>query len=72
VVDPDGRYDASDPDNSPGLYWQLGDEVIELKRLKERFYAPHLLARTLGFDSEPLAPVAGLNDLRLWPLVDVK
>jgi len=71
VVDPDGRYDASDPDNSPGLYWQIGDDFIELKELKERFYTPNLLGRTLGFDLDPLPRVAGLNTLELWPNIEV-
>jgi WD40 repeat protein len=71
VVDSEGRYDASDPDHSPALHWLLGDEVIELRQLKERFYAPGLLARILGFNPEPLAPVAGLQALRPAPTVEV-
>ncbi len=72
VVDPEGRYDASDPDNSPGLNWQLGDEVIELRQLKARFYTPNLLARILGFNREPLPRVAGLDQLQPWPAVQVR
>lgn len=79
VVDPEGRYDASDPDNSPGLYWLVewpqqgacgGTQVIELKQLKERFYTPGLLARKLGFNREPLPSVAGLDRLQPWPIVE--
>ena len=71
VVDPEGRYDASDPDNSPGLYWMLDSEVIELKQLKERFYSPGLLARILGYNREPLPPVAGLDRLQHSPTVEI-
>ena len=71
VVDPEGRYDASDPDDSPGLYWQLGVEVIELGQLKSRFYTPALLGRTLGLSPEPLPRVAGLSNLQLWPAVQL-
>jgi len=71
VVDPEGRYDASDPDSSPGLYWVLEDQVIELKQLKDRFYAPGLLARTLGFNKESLPAVAGLDHLQLWPTAEL-
>ena len=72
AVDPVGHYDASDPDSLPGLYWQLGDEIIELKQLKNRFYTPNLLGRVLGFNSQPLTEVAGLNHLELWPAIQVK
>ena len=72
VVDPEGRYDASDPDDSPGLYWQLGVEVIELGQLKSRFYTPALLGRTLGLSPEPLPRVAGLSNLQLWPAVQLQ
>ncbi len=71
VVDPEGRYDASDPDNSPGLYWMLDSEVIELKQLKERFYSPGLLARTLGYNREPLPSVAGLDQLKHSPSIEI-
>ncbi len=71
VTDPEGRYDASDPENSTGLYWQLGGQIIELKQLKSRFYTPNLLGRALGFNNEPLPKVVGLGDVRLWPEVQL-
>jgi WD40 repeat protein len=69
VVDSEGRYDASDPDNSPGLYWLRDGEVIELKQLKERFYAPALLSRVLN--GQPLPQVQGLNQLQRSPEVEI-
>jgi hypothetical protein len=65
VVDPDGRYDASDPNDTPGLHWVLGLESIELRQLKQRFYTPGLLGRIVR--RERLPDVAGLDRLRLPP-----
>jgi len=69
VVDPEGRYDASDPDNTPGLFWLAeGDHVIELKQLKE-YYTKGLLARIMnGQYLDPLPPFA---TVLLPPTVEV-
>jgi WD40 repeat protein len=65
VVDPEGRYDASDPNDTPGLHWVLGLESIELRQLKQRFYTPGLLGRIVR--RERLPEVAGLDRLRPPP-----
>ena len=70
VVDPEGRYDASDPDRSPGLHWVLSLRSIDLGQLKQRFYTPGLLARALR--RERLPAVTGLNKLRPPPDVSVE
>ena len=71
VVDPEGRYDASDPDNSPGLHFVAGNDVIELRQLKQRFYTPGLLARFWRGDKLP--EIAGsLRDIKLVPGVEVQ
>jgi WD40 repeat protein len=70
VVDPDGRYDASDPDNAPGLHFVAGNDVIELSQLKARFYTPGLLARI--WRGENLPAIAGsLRDVKLVPGIEV-
>lgn len=70
VVDPEGRYDASDPDNSPGLIWVTDDlRPIELNELKKRYYTPHLLALILR--SERLPEVKGLDTIAPPPLLAV-
>jgi WD40 repeat protein len=70
VVDPDGRYDASDPDNSPGLHFVAGSDVIELRQLKRRFYTPGLLGKI--WRGEALEPIgANLKDVRLAPAVQL-
>jgi WD40 repeat protein len=70
VVDPDGRYDSSDPDNSSELHFVAGFDVIGLGQLKQRFYTPRLLARIRRGESLP--SVAGLNNVKLVPGVEVK
>ena len=57
VVAPDGRYDASDPDNVPFLHFVAGNDVIELGQLKQRFYTPGLLARICRGERLPKLPV---------------
>ena len=70
VVDPEGRYDASDPDSSPGLHFVAGSDVIELRQLKRRFYTPGLLSKI--WRRERLDPlVASLRDVRLVPGIEL-
>lgn len=71
VVDPEGRFDASDPDHLGGLVWVAGDEPIELSQLKDRFYDPGLLAKRLGFSDEPLRDVRGMESIALYPGFEV-
>jgi WD40 repeat protein len=61
VVDPEGRFDASNGGAVEGLHWVVGDEPIALSRFKERYNDPGLLAKKLGFNKEPLRKVAALN-----------
>ena len=71
MVDPEGRYDASDPDNAPGLHFVAGDDVIELGQLKQRFYTPGLLARI--WRGERLPEIAGsLKNVGLVPGVQIE
>ena len=69
VSDPDGRYDASNPDEAIGLHWVAGTEVIELGQLKDRFYTPNLLARVLK--GEKLPDVASIQTIKLFPTLEV-
>lgn len=45
VVDPVGRYDASNGGDVDGLHWVVGNEPIALKLLTNRYYEPGLLAK---------------------------
>jgi WD40 repeat protein len=69
VVDPDGRFDASNGGNVHGLHWVIDNESIDLVQLKERYYDPGLLAKKLGFNKEPLATVEAFTDPKLYPAV---
>ena len=60
VTDPEGRYDADDPDNTPGLVWVADNlRTIELKQLKDNYYTPNLLASIVKRERQP--EVKGLD-----------
>ncbi len=67
VVDPEGRYDASNGGDIEGLHWVVGNEPIALSQLKARYYEPGLLAKKLGFNKEPLRRVDAFVDPKLYP-----
>jgi WD40 repeat protein len=68
VIDPQGHYDASDPDNSGGLYWVTDNRrSIDLGQLKQEYYTPGLLARALN--GERLPDVTGMDTVALPPLL---
>ena len=49
VVDPEGRYDASNDGRIEHLHFVVGDDVKPLHAYRDHFYHPGLLARILGF-----------------------
>src|SRR5262249_19842100 len=65
VIDPKGRYDASNGGDVEGLHWVVGHEPISLDQLKERYYEPGLLSKILGFNKEPLRDVSAFKSVRL-------
>lgn len=69
VVDSEGRYDASRGGDVEGLHWVVDNEPIALEQLKERYYEPRLLAKTLGLDVEPLRNVEAFDTPSLYPSV---
>jgi WD40 repeat protein len=71
VVEPGGRYDASNGGDVEGLHWVVGNEPIALNQLKERYYEPGLLAKVLGFNKEPLRQIEAFTDPKLYPKVSV-
>ena len=71
VVTPDGRFDA--PGGFRGMHFVVDHrEVIELDQLWERFYEPNLLAKVLGYSDEPLRDIDGLDEVELWPDVEIR
>jgi WD40 repeat protein len=69
VVTPDGRFDAS-PDGQRLMHWRVGNEVIALEQLKARYYEPHLLAKLMAFNKEPLRDVSKFENPKLYPVVE--
>ena len=70
VTDSEGRYDASDPDNTPGLVWVADSlRTIELKQLKDNYYTPNLLASIIK--GERLPEVRGLDLVPAPPVVAI-
>ncbi|MGH8583113.1 MAG: caspase family protein, partial [Gammaproteobacteria bacterium] len=72
VVDPQGRYDASNGGDVHGLHWVIGNESIALDQLKERYYEPGLLAKIMGFNKEPLRQVSAFKQVGLFPQIETQ
>jgi len=70
VVDPRGRYDASNGGDVPWLHFVVDNQPIALRQLKAAYYEPRLLDKLLGFNNEPLREVKReIKDLKLPPRV---
>jgi WD40 repeat protein len=57
VIDEEGRYDSSDNGDSQWVHGVSGTNIIPLKQLKAGHYDPGLLAKYMGFNTEPLRAV---------------
>jgi len=68
VVDPEGRYDVSNPNTIAALHWVIGREAIVLNQIKDKHYVPGLLTKLVR--RERLASVPALDTLELFPAVD--
>jgi WD40 repeat protein/uncharacterized caspase-like protein len=71
VVTPENIFDAS-PGAMRQMYFTKGMHIIELAQLKERYYEPGLLPKILGFNSEPIRVIHGLNEIELFPRIDLE
>jgi WD40 repeat protein/uncharacterized caspase-like protein len=73
VVDPAGRFDASDLDEIQGVHWLSPDDPLKplpLEIFMRDYYEPRLLARILS--GERLAPVRALVEVnRAQPVVNI-
>ncbi|HEX8355046.1 MAG TPA: hypothetical protein VF611_19235, partial [Pyrinomonadaceae bacterium] len=73
VVDPEGRFDASDLDEIQGVHWLAPDDPLKplpLEIFMRDYYEPRLLARILA--GERLAPVRALSEVnRAQPRVSI-
>jgi WD40 repeat protein len=71
VVDPAGRYDASNGGDVEGLHWVVANQPVALDQLKDRYYDPGLLAKYLGLNTEPPRDVKALSGAKPHPAVAV-
>ena len=62
VIDPHGRFDASNGGDVPWLHFVKGNTPIALSQLKDRYYEPGLLAKVMGFNDEPLRDVEAFRE----------
>lgn len=72
VVDRQGRYDAQHAGEVDWLHFVIDNEPVELRQLKEKYYEPRLLAKLLGYNSEPVRSVGALKDTKLSPQATVR
>ncbi len=68
VTAPSGLFDAS-PGAMNLMYFVVGQEVVELEQLKERYFEPGLLAKVMGYSADLLRSVAGFDSVALYPSV---
>jgi WD40 repeat protein len=71
AVDPEGRYDASDPNRVRGIHWVVDNEPIEFRQLKGRFYTHNLLSAVFKHEKLP-AIGETLEQIRMYPDVAVE
>ncbi len=70
AVTPDGLFDGT-PGGIEKLFFINGLQTIELNQLKDRFYEPGLLSKVLGLSKEMLRKSQGLNEIKLFPKIDI-
>jgi WD40 repeat protein len=69
LVSPDGRFDGTPEGMKKLLHFVVGNEVVELEQLKDRYYEPGLWKKLLGYSTEPLRNIQDIKDkgLDLYP-----
>lgn len=76
VMDTEGRYDATDPNDVNGaLYvmeWEGGLEALDVAQFKGFFWDPGLLQKLLGTSKEKKRDVPSLASLKLYPEASLK
>jgi hypothetical protein len=69
TITPDGRFDGTPEGMKKLLHFVVGNEVVELEQLKDRYYEPGLWKKLLGYSTEPLRNIQDIKDkgLDLYP-----
>jgi hypothetical protein len=72
VIDDAGRYDAPPGAALDGLELLIRRQSLSLAQIKETAWDPGLLAKRLGWNPEPLRPIADIENLAPSPLVAIE
>lgn len=76
VLDREGRFDATDPNNVVGasyvLEWDEGLEPIDVSQFKALFYEPGLFGKLVGYDPEARRSVPQRKEIRLFPVISLE
>jgi len=70
VISKHGLFDASD-EGMKELFFKSDESIIALDQLKDRYYEPGLLQKILGLSDEPLRKSRGLNNIELYPNIEL-
>ena len=70
VLDPKGRYDASNPNDITGLHWVAGNEIVLLSQMKDKYWVTDLSSKLMNGKMEDLPEVESFQKLALFPKVD--
>ena len=68
VITPEKLFDASDGAMQL-INYSVGSDVLQLNQVKERFYEPGLLAKVMGYNTEPIRKVQGTGNIKIFPKV---
>ncbi|MCB0546676.1 MAG: caspase family protein [Phaeodactylibacter sp.] len=71
VTAPSGLFDAS-PGAMRLMHYTVGNEIVSLSQLDERYYAPGLLANLMGLTDTPLRDVSKFDSVKLYPEVALR
>ena len=70
VTAPSGLFDAS-PGAMRLMYYSINNEIVSLSQLDERYYAPGLLGRLMGYGDTLLRDVSKFDSVKLYPKVKI-
>ena len=71
VVDPSGRYDASNGGRVDGLHWVVGNRADRARAAQGPLLRPRPARQALELSREPLRSVDGLGSVRLHPQTEL-
>jgi len=70
VSTPSGLFDAA-PTAMDKLHYVKKGKILQLSQLKDLYYEPDLLAKLVGFNSEPVREIQDLSNIKIYPEFDL-